>query len=101
MDDNVSASNRISICETHFGLQQMHNPNMSILSPGDSFAERVLFFCPVVGEDKKLVLNPLPVALPKHGMGLVFWVMLLEIVGYMKFLIHPPTGTHESLSCAV
>ena len=35
---------------------------------------------PVVGEDKKYVLNPLPVALPKHGMDLVFWVMLLEIV---------------------
>ena len=43
-NDTVSASNRASICETYFGLQQRHNPNMSILSPGDSFAERVLFW---------------------------------------------------------
>ena len=44
MGDTVSASNRIHIYETHFGLQQRHNPNMSILSPGDLFAERVLFW---------------------------------------------------------
>ena len=44
VDGTVSASNRILICETHFGLQQRHNPNMSILSPGDSYAERVLFW---------------------------------------------------------
>jgi len=44
MDDTVSASNRIPICETHIGLQQRHNPNMSILSPEDSFAERVFFW---------------------------------------------------------
>jgi len=35
---------------------------------------------PVVGEDKKYVLNLLPAALPNRGMGLVFWVILLEIV---------------------
>jgi len=44
VDDIVSAFNKIPICETHFGLQQRHNLNMSILSPGDSFAERVLFW---------------------------------------------------------
>ena len=27
---------------------------------------------PVAGEDKKWVLNPLPIALPKHEMGLIF-----------------------------
>jgi len=31
---------------------------------------------PIVEKDQKWVLNPLPVVLPKHGMGLVFWVML-------------------------
>jgi len=35
---------------------------------------------PITGEDKKWVLNHLPIALPKYGMGLIFWVMLLEIV---------------------
>jgi hypothetical protein len=44
VDVTVSASNRIPICETHFELQQRHNPDMSILYPGDSFAERVLFW---------------------------------------------------------
>ena len=34
----------------------------------------------VVGEDKKWVLKHLPVALPKHEMGLVFGFPLLEIV---------------------
>ena len=32
---------------------------------------------PVVGENKKWVLNPLPVALPKRGMGLVFWATVV------------------------
>ena len=41
---NVSASNKAPICETYFGLQQRHNPNMSILSPRDSFVERVIFW---------------------------------------------------------
>jgi len=53
---------------------------MSILSPEDSFAERGSLLGPVAGEDQKWVLNPLPVALPKHRMNFVFWVMLLEIV---------------------
>jgi hypothetical protein len=44
LDGIVSASNRVPICETHFGLQQRHNSNMSILSPEDSFAGRVLFW---------------------------------------------------------
>ena len=43
VDGTVSASNRIPIRKTHFGLQQRHDPNMSILSPGDSFIEMVLF----------------------------------------------------------
>jgi hypothetical protein len=33
---------------------------------------------PVVGEDKKWVLNPLLIALPKRGMSLLFWMMLLD-----------------------
>jgi hypothetical protein len=40
----------------------------------------MFFFCPVVGEDKKWVSNPLHVALSECEMGLIFWVMLLEIV---------------------
>ena len=44
VDGTVSAFNRILICEIYFGLQQRHNINMSILSPEDSFVERV-FFC--------------------------------------------------------
>jgi hypothetical protein len=36
-----------------FGLQQRHNPNMSILSPGDSFAERVLFWVLLLEKIKK------------------------------------------------
>jgi hypothetical protein len=43
LDGTVSASNRVLICETYFRLQERHNPNMSILSPRDSFTERVLF----------------------------------------------------------
>ena len=37
----------------------------------------------VVGEDRKQVLNPLPVVLPKHRTGLVFWMPLSEIVLYL------------------
>jgi len=43
MYGTVSAFNRIPICEIHFGLQQRHNINMSILSSEDLFAERVFF----------------------------------------------------------
>ena len=31
----------------------------------------------VIGEDKKWVLNPLPITLHKRGMGLVFWVAVV------------------------
>ena len=48
VDGTVSASNRILICETHFGLQQRHNPNMSILSPRNPFAEMILFWVPLL-----------------------------------------------------
>ena len=51
LDGTVSVSNRVPICETHFGLQLRHNPNMSILSPGNLFAEMVLFLGPVVREN--------------------------------------------------
>ena len=30
--------------QTYFGLQQRHNPNISIISPVDSFVEIVLFW---------------------------------------------------------
>jgi hypothetical protein len=38
------ASNRVPIWKTHFGRQERHNPNLNILSPGDPFAERVVFW---------------------------------------------------------
>jgi len=53
---------------------------MRILSPENPFCKKGSLLDPVVGEDQKWLLNHLPVALPKHGMGLVFWVMLLKIV---------------------
>jgi hypothetical protein len=38
---------------------------------------------PVVSEDVEWIFNPLPVALSKGQMELVFWALLLEIVlGY-------------------
>jgi hypothetical protein len=39
-----STSNRVPIRETYFGLPERHNLNMDILSPGNSFAERILFW---------------------------------------------------------
>jgi hypothetical protein len=45
---------------------------MSILSPEDLFAEKVLFWVMLLEKTKKKVLNLLPVALPKRGIGLVF-----------------------------
>jgi hypothetical protein len=42
--DSKSASNRVPIRETHFGLSERHNPNMSIISPRNPFAERILFW---------------------------------------------------------
>ena len=53
LDGTVSASNRVPICETYFGLQQRHIPNMSIVSPGDSFAERVVFWVLLLEKTKK------------------------------------------------
>jgi hypothetical protein len=38
------ASNRVPISKTHFGCQEIHNPNMGILSPEDPFAERIVFW---------------------------------------------------------
>jgi hypothetical protein len=35
---------RLPIRKTHFGLSEKHNPNMSILPPGNSFAEKILFW---------------------------------------------------------
>ena len=37
------ASNRVPIWKTHFRCQEMYNPNLSILSSGDTFVEKVLF----------------------------------------------------------
>jgi len=42
--DLKSASNRVPIRETYFGLPERHNPNMDILSPENSFAEMILFW---------------------------------------------------------
>jgi hypothetical protein len=41
--DLKSASNRVPIRETYFGLPERHNPNMGILSPRNPFVERILF----------------------------------------------------------
>ena len=48
----VSASNRVPICDTHFGLQQRHNPNISILS-WRLICRKGFLLGPVVGEDQK------------------------------------------------
>ena len=42
--DLKSASNRVSIRETYFSLPERHNTNMGILSPVNSFTERILFW---------------------------------------------------------
>ena len=42
--DLKSASNRVPIWKIYFGLSEMHNPNMGILSPGNPFAEMILFW---------------------------------------------------------
>jgi len=57
---------------------------MSIISPENLFAERILFFGLVVGEDIEYVWNLLPVALPKGRMSLVFWVTVVEISVRLK-----------------
>jgi len=38
------ASNRVPIWKTNFGCQRRYNPKLSILSPGDPFTEKVLFW---------------------------------------------------------
>ena len=38
------ASNGVPIREIYFGLSERHNPNMSLLSPGNPFAEMILFW---------------------------------------------------------
>ena len=52
---------------------------MSILSPENTFAERILFLGLVVGEDVEYVLNFLPIVVPKGRINLVFYVLLLKI----------------------
>ena len=42
--DLKSASNRVPIRETYFGLPERHNPNMSILCHGNLFVEMILFW---------------------------------------------------------
>jgi len=42
--DLKSASNRVPIWETYFGLSKRHNPNISILSLGNPFAEMIIFW---------------------------------------------------------
>ena len=42
--DTKSVSNRVSIRVTYFGLPERHHPNMGILSPGNLFTERILFW---------------------------------------------------------
>ena len=42
--DPKSASNRVPIRETYFGLPERHSPNMVILSPENPFAEMILFW---------------------------------------------------------
>jgi hypothetical protein len=41
--DPKLTSNKLSIRETFFELSERHNPNMSILSPKNSFAEKIFF----------------------------------------------------------
>jgi hypothetical protein len=71
------ASNKVLIWKTHFGCQERHNLNLSIISPRDPFAKRIIFWGLVVEEDKKYVLNPLNVALSKGQISLVFWVAVV------------------------
>jgi hypothetical protein len=49
---------------------------MSILSHGNLFAERILFWVMFARENAEWVLNHLTVALPKNQIGLVFGSVL-------------------------
>jgi len=51
--DLKSASNRVPIRETYFGLPERHNPNISIISPENPFAEKDSLLSLVVGKDAK------------------------------------------------
>jgi len=42
--DPISASNRVPIREIYFWFSERHNLNIDILSPGNSFAEMILFW---------------------------------------------------------
>ena len=64
-------------------MSEKRNPNISIFSP-ENHLQKGFSFGHVVGEDAEWVLNHLHVALPKGQMGLVFWVLLLEIVSWEK-----------------
>jgi hypothetical protein len=70
----------LQLRKIYFGLPERHNLNMSIFSPGNPFVENNSLLGHVIGEDVEYILNHLPVTLPKSEMGLVFWVLLLEIV---------------------
>jgi hypothetical protein len=43
-NNTVSASNRVPIHEIYFGCQERQNLNLGILTPGDLYAESVLFW---------------------------------------------------------
>jgi hypothetical protein len=53
------------------GLPEWHNPNMSILF-SKTHLQKGFSFGPIVEEDTECVLNPLPIALPKSQIGLIF-----------------------------
>jgi len=46
------ASNRVLIWKIYFRYQERYNPNLSILSPRDLFAERVLFWVSLLEKTK-------------------------------------------------
>jgi len=48
------ASNRVSIWKIYFGCQERHNLNLSILSPGDPFTERVVFWVMLLEKTKNM-----------------------------------------------
>jgi hypothetical protein len=41
-EEPKSVSNRKPILKTYFGLPERHNPNISVLSPRNLFAKRIL-----------------------------------------------------------
>jgi hypothetical protein len=79
-------SNRVSIWKNHFGCQERYNPNLSILSPGDPFIRRVLFWVLLL---EKIKIGIEPFTSIKREMGLIFRV---TVVGYGEKSICPNTG---------